>query len=93
MNTFSEIVNPGDFNVVADNYNLDFISGNQHNQNMVKMFKNCMKCQNVGDSWREHHPTEKNFTQSRGEHSSTSGLHFTRSNLRGKVINTSIKKN
>ena len=33
---------------------------------MVEMFKNWMNCQNIVDCWREHHPTEENFTWSRG---------------------------
>ena len=58
MNTYSEIVYLGDFNVVSDN-TLEIISGNKHNQNILEMFKNWMNCQNIVDCWREHHPTEK----------------------------------
>ena len=90
MNTYSEIIYLGDFNVVSDNI-LDIISGNKHNQNMVEMFKNWMNCQNVGDCWREHHPTEKKFTWSRGNIARRLDYILLDPILESKVINTSIK--
>ena len=90
MKTYSEIVYLGDFNVVADN-TLDIISENKHNQNMVEMFKNWMNCQNVVDCWREHHPTEKNFTWSRGNIARRLDYIILDPILESKVMNTSIK--
>ena len=92
MNTYSEIVYLGDFNVVADN-TLGIISGNKHNQNMVEVFKNWMNYQNVVDCWREHHPTEKNFTWSRRNVAQRLDYRYILLDLilESKVINTSIK--
>ena len=48
MNTYSEIVYLGDFNVATDK-TLDIMSGNKHNQNMVEVFKNGIK---MSERWR-----------------------------------------
>ena len=54
----------GDFNIVLDN-NLDIISGNPHDVETVKQFKNwSMNC-DLTDTWRQIHPLKRDFTWTR----------------------------
>ena len=55
----------GDFNTVLDN-NLDIISGEKHNIDVVNKFKRLLNENVLIDSWRYLHETEKMHTWRRG---------------------------
>ena len=58
---------------------------------MVEVFKNWMNYLKVVDCWREHHPTEKSFTWTRGNVARRLDYILLDLILESKVINTSIK--
>ena len=54
----------GDFNSVIDN-NLDIVSGARHHETTVKVFNDLVASNNLVDSWRICHPTERQYTWKR----------------------------
>ena len=61
----NNIICLGDFNMVISN-TLDIVSGGQHPKVTSDRFRSTMNRLALSDVWRVQHPTEKDFTWSRG---------------------------